>query len=86
MSDAVQHHISLSQYPIGEGSVMINKSIARLGVREQTECLVIGIDRGNESITSFSAGFVFHESDVVWIAGETDKLASFEANINKLFN
>ncbi|GHV17003.1 sodium:proton antiporter [Bacteroidia bacterium] len=86
MSDAVQHHISLSQYPIGEGSVMIDKSIARLSIREQTECMVIGIDRGNESITNFSAGFVFHESDVVWIAGETDKLALFETNINKLFN
>jgi CPA2 family monovalent cation:H+ antiporter-2 len=48
--------------------------------------MVIGIDRGNESITNFSASFVFHESDVVWIAGETDKLASFEANINKLFS
>ncbi|MFC4672751.1 hypothetical protein [Dysgonomonas termitidis] len=47
--------------------------------------LSLSIDRGNESIPSFNAGFVFHESDVVWIAGETDKLASFEANINKLF-
>lgn len=65
VSDTEQHHISLSQYPIAEGSIMINKSIARLSVREQTECLVIGIDRGNESITNFSTGFVFHENDVV---------------------
>lgn len=86
ISDVVQHHISLSQYLIEEGSVMVNKSIVQLRVREQTECMVIGIDRGKESITNFSASFIFEESDVVWIAGEVDKLASFEANINKLFN
>lgn len=86
VSDLIQHHISLSQYLIEEGSVMVNKSIIQLRVREQTECMVIGIDRGKESITNFSAGFVFHQNDIVWIAGEVDKLASFEANINKLFN
>ncbi|WP_242053305.1 cation:proton antiporter regulatory subunit [Dysgonomonas sp. GY617] len=85
MIDIVQHHISLSQYPIREGSIMINNSIAGLGVREQTECMIIGIDRGNESITNFNAGFVFQESDVVWLAGQMDKLAAFEANINKRF-
>ena len=79
----VQHHISLSQYIIGNESSMIEKSIKELNIREKTECMIIGIDRKNISITKFDADFIFEENDVLWLAGEKDKLASFEENISK---
>lgn len=35
---------------------------------------VIRIDRGDESIINFTSGFVFQEGDVIWLAGEKNKL------------
>lgn len=81
MEEEAQHHISLSQYLIEEGCSLIGKTIAEAGIREKTECMVIGIDRGDESIINFTAGFRFEEGDIIWLAGEKDKLNSFEENI-----
>ena len=79
-----QHHISLSQFHIEPGCSLIGKTIAGAGIREKTECMVIGADRGNESIINISPSFVFEEGDIIWLAGEKDKLNSFEVNIKDL--
>lgn len=80
----VQYHVDLSQYPVEEGSPLIGKSIVEMHIRENTECMIIGIDRDNQSLTNFDPSFVFEEGDVLWLAGETDKLASFEDNVNNI--
>ncbi len=85
VEEEAQHHICLSQFLIEEGSSLVDKTIAGAGIREKTECMVIGIDRGEESIINFSpVSFVFQEGDIIWLAGEKDKLNSFESNISDL--
>lgn len=79
--DNTEHHITLSQYVIEKDSPMINKSLLDLNIREKTECLIIGIDRDEGSIVNFNSEFIFRENDILWIAGEKDKLISFEDNI-----
>ncbi|MFQ9315657.1 cation:proton antiporter [uncultured Dysgonomonas sp.] len=81
MEEEAEYHICLSQYLVEPGSPLIDKSIVDAGIREKTECMVIGIDRGDESIINFTSGFVFQEGDVIWLAGEKNKLNSFEENI-----
>ncbi len=84
MEEEAQHHISLSQYLVVPESPLIGKTIVGAGIREKTECMVIGIDRGDESIIQFTPGFMFEEGDVIWLAGEKEKLNSFEDNISDL--
>lgn len=84
VEEEAQHHISLSQYIIEPGCSLIGKTIAGAGIREKTECMVIGADRGDESIINISPSFMFNEGDVIWLAGEKDKLNSFEENIKDL--
>lgn len=79
--EEVQYHISLSQFVIEPGCTLIGKTIAGAGIREKTECMVIGADRGNESIINITPSFVFEEGDIIWLAGEKEKLNSFEVNI-----
>lgn len=76
-----EHHIRLSQYIVEPGSEMIGKSIHQLEIREKTECMVIGIDRRGISLTSITPHLKFEEGDILWLAGEKDKLNAFEANI-----
>ncbi|MDU1891350.1 MAG: cation:proton antiporter [Dysgonomonas sp.] len=81
MEEEAQHHIGLSQFLVEKDSSLIGKSIINSGIRERTECMVIGIDRNDESIINFTPRFEFEEGDIIWLAGEKDKLNSFEENI-----
>lgn len=84
IEEEAQYHISLSQFLIEPDSPLIGKTIAGTGIREKTECMIIGIDRGDESIIQFTPSFAFEEGDIIWLAGEREKLNSFEENINDL--
>jgi len=84
IEEEAQHHISLSQFLVEPGSSLIGKTLAQTKITERTECMVIGIDRDDESIIQFTPGFIFEEGDVIWLAGEKEKLNSFEDNIQDL--
>ena len=80
--DEAECHVSLSQYVIETDSDMVGKSIANLGIREKTECIIVAIDRDEESIVNISPNFTFVEGDTLLLAGEKDKLNSFEKNVD----
>ncbi|MDR2385362.1 MAG: cation:proton antiporter [Tannerella sp.] len=44
------------------------------GIRERTQAIVVGIERGGEKILSPSSTTVFREHDIVWLVGEKKKL------------
>jgi CPA2 family monovalent cation:H+ antiporter-2 len=81
-SDTVEHHVSLSQYVVDHDSPMIGKTIAQLSVQEKTECIIICIDRNNESIINSPANLVLEEGDTLLLAGEREKLDAFKENLN----
>lgn len=84
LEEEAPHHISLSQFLVEPDSPLIGKTIGSAGIREKTECMVIGIDRDDVSIINFTPNFMFEEGDVIWLAGEKDKLNSFEDNVKDL--
>ena len=84
MEEEAQHHVSLSQFLVEPDSPLVGKTIANAAIREKTECMVIGIDRNDESIIQFTPNFMFEEGDIIWLAGEKEKLNSFEENIGDL--
>ncbi|MDR0657519.1 MAG: cation:proton antiporter [Mediterranea sp.] len=81
-NDTAEHHVSLSQYVIDNDSPMIGKTIAQLSVQEKTECIIICIDRNDESIINFPAHLVLEEGDTLLLAGERDKLDTFKENMH----
>jgi CPA2 family monovalent cation:H+ antiporter-2 len=81
IEEEAQHYISLSQFIVEPKCSLIGKTIAEARIRERTECMIIGIDRNSESIINITPNIVFEEDDVIWLAGEKDKLNSFEENI-----
>jgi CPA2 family monovalent cation:H+ antiporter-2 len=81
-NDTAEHHVSLSQYVIDQDSPMIGKTIAHLSVQEKTECIIICIDRNDESIINFPANLVLEEGDTLLLAGEREKLDTFKENMH----
>ena len=80
--DTAEHHVSLSQYVIDEESPMIGRTIAQLSVQEKTECMIICIDRNDESIINFPANFILKEGDTLLLAGDREKLDLFKENMH----
>jgi CPA2 family monovalent cation:H+ antiporter-2 len=75
------YQITLAQYTIKADSYLVGRSIKNLKVREKTGCIIIGIDRVNQTISEFSADFVLQQDDVLWLAGEKKFLSDFEQNV-----
>ncbi len=76
-----QYQISLTQYELEDNCLLIGKAIKNSQIREKTDTMVIGIDRNNESVTDISANTVLEKGDVIWLAGEQNKLDGFEKNL-----
>ena len=58
-------------------SFFVGKSIAQSGIRDEAQCLVIGIDRADGSVLNPAGDEVFLPDDLVWVAGERSRLESF---------
>lgn len=73
--------LDISQYEVKDNSRMIGHSIKDLKIQENTECMIVGIDRDGFSISEFTPDTILQEGDVLLVAGEVKNLRSFEYNI-----
>lgn len=78
----IQHQIVLSQYEIPEDSPLVGRMIKDSEIKDKADCMVISIDRGEqESILNVTADLVLQQGDLLWLAGEEEKLENFEMNL-----
>lgn len=74
--------VQMEQIRIAAGSWLVGTSIQESGIRDRLECLVIGIERAETSLKNPPPTTVFKEDDIIWIAGEQDKILQLsESNI-----
>src|SRR5690606_13070090 len=66
--------IALKKIVVDEHTKLSGLTIRDSGLRERTNGLVIGIERGNERILNPDSSFVFQWADIVWIVGERKKI------------
>jgi len=69
--------VNISLYEITPDDPSIGKKIKDLNIRERTQCIIVGIDRDDSSMPRFSVDTVLKAGDVLWLAGEQDKLDKF---------
>ena len=70
--DSLENTIVLRSIVIKEQSPLLGKTIRESGMREQHRCLVVGLERGDDSYASPSVNEVFQKGDVVWIVGKEE--------------
>jgi len=66
--------IVLQKIIVNEHTLLKGKDIRSSGLREQTNGLVIGIERNNQRILNPDSTTVFEWDDVVWIVGDKTKI------------
>lgn len=66
--------IVVQKHFIDPGSHLIGITIRNSKIRENTDGIVVAIERGKERILSPSASTVLQQDDLIWIVGERQKL------------
>lgn len=66
--------VIMEQFTVADDSELIGHTILESGIRDNSGCLVIGLQRDGESVRNPSPLTIFRAGDIVWIAGEHDKV------------
>jgi len=74
--------VNIEQFQIEPHSKLIGQTIKTSHIRDEFDCLVVGIERGNSSIMDPDINLVFAPHDIIWVVGERDKIVK----LNKLWN
>ncbi len=76
--------IQLQKIVVDEFTRLKGSTIRNSNIRELTNGLVIGIERGNERILNPDSNTVFQWGDIVWIVGERDKILSLKSDNERI--
>ncbi|GAA0563768.1 cation:proton antiporter domain-containing protein [Chitinophaga japonensis] len=71
------HDIVLRRYLIKKEMPLYNKSIREAGIREQTQGMILGIERSGQRILNPESTTILQEGDIIWVAGSDKRLAAF---------
>ncbi len=69
--------IELLKILVNNNAFLCGKSIGESGIRTRGEGLVVGVERAGKRILNPASSFKFQEDDLVWIAGNKEKLKPF---------
>ena len=72
--DVEMREMKLRQLVIGSDSPFIGKTLIESGIRDIYSCMVVGLEEGKESLSSFRPNRRFQEGDIIWVVGELEAL------------
>ena len=70
-------HVTLERFTIEPNHKLVGISIIDSHIREEAQCIVMGIERDTQLITNPDPNIQFMESDIVIVAGESERLKEF---------
>ena len=69
-----KREMKLRQLIISSKSEFCGKSLIESGIRDKYNCMVIGLEEGQENLTKIAPSYVFQKGDILWIVGEESDL------------
>lgn len=69
-----KREMKLRQLIIGSKSEFCGKSLQESGIRDKYNCMVVGLEEGQENLTKISPAYQFKKGDILWIVGEESDL------------
>ncbi len=74
-----KREMHLRKIILDEGSPFIGRSLKDSRIREDYNCMVVGVEEGQQDLTMIDAKRLFELGDIVWVVGE-------DANLKRLMN
>ena len=82
--DIEKREMKLRQLVINGKGTFIGKTLSESGIRDTYDCMVVGMEEGEETLSTLTPDHRFEEEDTIWVVGEKDNLERLmEANITK---
>ena len=69
-----KREMKLRQLIISSKSEFCGKSLIESGIRDKYNCMVVGLEEGQENLTKIAPSYVFQKGDILWIVGEDSDL------------
>ena len=76
-ADIEQREMKLHKLVIGAGSPLIGKTVRDAAIRQRFNCMVVGVEEGQQNLTMINPARRFNDGDIIWIVGE-------EQNVERL--
>lgn len=73
-TDIEKREMVLRQIMITDNSPFIGKKLQDSGIRDQYNCMVVGVDEGQRHITLVNPSRLLQAGDLLWIVGEREHL------------
>ncbi len=71
-----EREMKLQKFVISSKSKLIGTDLQNSGIRDQYNCMVVGIEEGQQPLTIINPSHVFQAGDIVWMVGERESLAA----------
>ena len=69
-----QREMKLQKLKLGAASPFIGKTLRESGIRERYNCMVVGLEEGQDNLTRVNPNHRFAQGDIVWVVGEKASL------------
>ena len=73
--DMEEKTMKLRQMVVTGGSPLLGVTLRDSGIRSRFNCMVVGIEEGEENLSQMSPDRKFEKGDIIWIVGEEKHLA-----------
>lgn len=72
--DIEQRETKLRQLVLSGKSDFIGKTLQDSGIRDKYNCMVVGVEEGQQSLTMINPSRRFEKGDIIWVVGEESAL------------
>lgn len=69
-----KREMKLWQMIITSKSGFVGKTLEESGIRDVYDCMVVGVEEGQENLTMIDPMRRFEKGDIIWVVGEIDSL------------
>ena len=69
-----KREMGLHSLVIHAGSAFVGKTLSESGIRENYDCMVVGVEEGQQNLTMINPKRPFEQGDVIWVVGERDSI------------
>ena len=78
-NDIEKREMVLHQIVLSANNPFIGKSLRESGIREEYNCMVVGVDEGQTHITLINPSRCLEEGDMLWVVGEKENIKQIQA-------
>ena len=71
-----KREMRLRSMTITAGSPFVGKTMQESGIRDEYNCMVVGLEEGEENLSQVSPTYRFQQGDIIWVVGEEESLRS----------